>query len=45
MVREVIWPLKVQRQLKTAYKYILKESYQNAEIVKNDYTTFDKTTS
>ena len=34
MVRKIIWPLFAQKQLTKAYKYILKDSYQNAEKVK-----------
>jgi plasmid stabilization system protein ParE len=34
MVRKVIWPPKVQKQLGKAYEYILTHSYQNAEKVK-----------
>ena len=36
MVREVIWPKTVQDQLAKAYKYILKDSNQNAEKVRKD---------
>ena len=36
MVREIRWPLAVQRQLAKAYKYILQDSYQNAEKIKSD---------
>jgi Plasmid stabilization system protein len=36
MVRKLRWPLKTQKQLKAAYDYILPDSYQNAEKVKND---------
>ncbi len=36
MVRQVRWPLLAQRQLESAYKYILLSSYQNAQKVKND---------
>ncbi|MGN6298053.1 MAG: type II toxin-antitoxin system RelE/ParE family toxin [Ginsengibacter sp.] len=36
MVREVIWPRSVQNQLTKAYQYILKDSFQNAEKVKED---------
>ena len=36
MVREVIWPPRAQKQLESAYEYILKSSYQNAEKVKAD---------
>jgi plasmid stabilization system protein ParE len=36
MVREVRWPLRSQNQLAKAYKYILLDSYQNAEKVKKD---------
>jgi plasmid stabilization system protein ParE len=36
MVREIRWPLLAQRQLWKAYQYILLDSYQNAEKVKND---------
>jgi len=34
MVKKIIWPLSTQKQLTKAYKYILKDSYQNAEKVK-----------
>lgn len=34
MVRIVNWPLPVQKQLEKIYKYILLNSYQNAEKVK-----------
>jgi plasmid stabilization system protein ParE len=36
MVREVIWPQKVQNQLSKIYRYILLDSLQNAEKVKKD---------
>ncbi len=36
MVREVRWPLAAQKQLVKSYKYILQDSYQNAEKIKND---------
>ena len=36
MVREIKWPLVAQNQLARLYKYILQESYQNAEKVKRD---------
>lgn len=36
MVREVRWPLRTQHQLEKAYRYILLDSYQNAEKVKAD---------
>ena len=36
MVREVIWPKTVQNQLAKAYEYILTDSSQNAEKVKQD---------
>jgi plasmid stabilization system protein ParE len=36
VVREVRWPLQVQKQLAKAYEYILPDSYQNAEKIKND---------
>lgn len=36
MVKEVRWPAKTQRQLEKAYRYILSDSYQNAERVKSD---------
>ncbi len=36
MVREVIWPKSVQNQLTKVYQYILKDSFQNAEKVKED---------
>ncbi len=36
MVKEIRWPLKVQTQLLKAYEYILQNSYQGAEKVKND---------
>jgi plasmid stabilization system protein ParE len=36
MVREVRWPPTVQNQLERAYRYILLDSYQNAEKVKAD---------
>lgn len=36
MVREVIWPARVQNQLAKIYEHILKDSLQNAEKVKND---------
>ena len=36
MVREVIWPKSVQNQLTKIYQYILKDSFQNAEKVKED---------
>ena len=36
MVREVRWPLLAQKQLTKAYENILRDSYQNAEKVKND---------
>ena len=36
MVREVIWPKSVQNQLTKAYEYILADSFQNAEKVKED---------
>lgn len=36
MVREVIWPQKVQNQLAEAYNYILSNSYQSAEKVKKE---------
>ncbi len=39
MVREVIWPRSVQNQLTKAYQYILKDSFQNAEKVKEDILT------
>jgi len=35
MVREVRWPLIAQKQLGKAYNYLLPDSYQNAEKVKN----------
>lgn len=35
-MRELRWPLKVQRQLEKAYNYILADSFQNAEKLKND---------
>ena len=34
MVREVRWPLQVQKQLAKAYSFILLRSYQNAEKIK-----------
>ncbi|MEO6636695.1 MAG: type II toxin-antitoxin system RelE/ParE family toxin [Ginsengibacter sp.] len=36
MVKEVRWPLKVQQQLEKAYNYVLADSFQNAEKLKND---------
>ena len=36
MVREVIWPLQAQNQLRKIYDHILPDSYENAEKVKND---------
>ncbi len=36
MVREIRWPLKVQKQLEKVYQYILSDSPQNAEKVKED---------
>jgi len=36
MVREVRWPSLAQKQLEKAYKYILQDSYQNAEKVKKE---------
>ncbi|MBC7424441.1 MAG: type II toxin-antitoxin system RelE/ParE family toxin [Ferruginibacter sp.] len=36
MVRQVIWPLTAQKQLAKGYKYILQDSFQNAEKVKLD---------
>ncbi len=36
MVKEIIWPRQAQNQLERAYKYILEDSYQNAEKVKKD---------
>jgi plasmid stabilization system protein ParE len=36
MVREVRWSLIAQKQLAAVYVYILNDSYQNAEKVKND---------
>jgi plasmid stabilization system protein ParE len=36
MVREVRWPPSAQHQLEKAYRYILLDSYQNAEKVKAD---------
>jgi plasmid stabilization system protein ParE len=36
MVREVIWPKSVQNQLTKAYEYILADSFQNAEKVKEE---------
>jgi plasmid stabilization system protein ParE len=36
MVREVIWSFSAQKQLAEVYAYILLDSYQNAEKVKND---------
>jgi plasmid stabilization system protein ParE len=36
MVKKVIWPAKARTQLAKAYEYILKDSLQNAEKVKND---------
>ncbi len=35
MVKEVWWPPVAQNQLAKVYKYILRESYQNAEKVKS----------
>ena len=36
MVREVRWPLSAQQQLEKAYRYVLLDSYQNAEKMKAD---------
>lgn len=36
MVKEIRWPKKVQTQLLNAYQYILQNSYQGAEKVKQD---------
>lgn len=36
MVMQVIWSLPAQRHLMECYEYILLDSYQNAEKVKND---------
>ncbi len=36
MVREVRWPPRAQHQLEKVYRYILLDSYQNAEKVKAD---------
>ena len=36
MVKEVRWPSLAQKQLENAYKYILHDSYQNAEKVKKE---------
>jgi plasmid stabilization system protein ParE len=36
MVREVRWPLRAQHQLEKAYRYVLLDSYQNAEKMKGD---------
>jgi plasmid stabilization system protein ParE len=36
MVREVRWPPRAQNQLENACKYILQDSYQNAEKVRAD---------
>lgn len=36
MVKEIRWPLQVQKQLAKAYQYILQDSYQNAEKVKKN---------
>ena len=36
MVKEVRWPLAAQKQLAKVYEYILSDSYQNAEKVKED---------
>jgi plasmid stabilization system protein ParE len=36
MVKEVRWPAKTQRQLEKVYRFILLNSYQNAEKVKAD---------
>ncbi len=36
MVREIKWSLIAQKQLAEVYAYILNDSYQNAEKVKND---------
>ena len=36
MVRKVLWPASVQKQLEKAYKHILKDSPQNATKVKKD---------
>lgn len=36
MVKEVKWPLAAQKQLAKIYRYILSDSYQNAEKVKKE---------
>lgn len=36
MVREIRWPLTAQNQLARAYQYILRDSYLNAEKVKEN---------
>ncbi len=36
MVREVRWPYQTQNQLEKVYAHILKDSYQNAEKIKNE---------
>lgn len=36
MVNKVIWPARVQKQMEKVYEYILRDSYQNAEKVKEN---------
>jgi plasmid stabilization system protein ParE len=36
MVRELRWPARAEHQLEKAYKFILLDSYQNAEKVRAD---------
>jgi plasmid stabilization system protein ParE len=36
MAMEVRWPLMAQKQLEKAYRFVLADSYQNAEKVKNE---------
>jgi plasmid stabilization system protein ParE len=36
MVMEVRWPLMAQKQLEKAYRFVLADSYQNAEKEKNE---------
>ena len=35
-MKKIIWPLNSQKQLANVYKYILSDSYQNAEKVKKE---------
>ena len=42
MVREVRWPALDQKQLERVYKYILRDSYQSAEKVKNEILSFTR---